>query len=259
VARIARGIGHEEPPERSSKELLIVAVVQESCWCEGCGKQTLHARHYFSNGFGCLLTLLTAGFFIPIWLLIGLIQTFSKPLRCQVCGQARHAGGVQALAQVVILGFVVLLVATAVMVQWSPSKGRPGGRAAGERPPAGRAAGEEAAPAEPVGIPVKAEPKIAVVVAPIDPGIPPAAAEKIPPPRPMPANQDAPFEDAADKDRQDRAKRAKSLLTMARNLEKIGNTKGALQFYAKVIEAQPGSVEAKAADKSIKSIKAQRK
>ena len=53
--------------------------------CKTCERQTMHVKHSFSGGMGCLLTILTGGLFIPIWLLILLWQSLEMP-RCQVCG-----------------------------------------------------------------------------------------------------------------------------------------------------------------------------
>jgi hypothetical protein len=65
-----------------------MAHLQTQRYCSLCGRYTLHAKDTFSGGMGCVLTLLTAGLFLPIWLLIMLVEAF-KPWRCQFCGRAR--------------------------------------------------------------------------------------------------------------------------------------------------------------------------
>jgi hypothetical protein len=60
-------------------------MLQKSKFCRECDERRLFAKSHFSGGMGCLLTILTAGLFIPIWLLIGLCETLSA-WRCQDCG-----------------------------------------------------------------------------------------------------------------------------------------------------------------------------
>jgi len=67
----------------------MMAIVQRQRYCKTCARPTLHSRETLSFGFGCLATLLTAGLFLPFWLLIDLLGIF-RPWRCQVCGQGRH-------------------------------------------------------------------------------------------------------------------------------------------------------------------------
>lgn len=57
--------------------------------CKTCGRKTLHACETFSFFGGCLLTILTAGLFIPIWALLMIGDTM-KPWICQQCGKSRH-------------------------------------------------------------------------------------------------------------------------------------------------------------------------
>ena len=65
-----------------------MAIKQISRYCRHCRKRTLHQKEVFSGGWGCLLTILTGGLFIIIWLLADIIGIF-KPYRCQVCGKAK--------------------------------------------------------------------------------------------------------------------------------------------------------------------------
>ena len=65
-----------------------MALLQARRYCRECGKKTLHAREHFGAGWGLLLTVLTGGLFLPVWLLIAIVEAF-KPWRCQVCGKGR--------------------------------------------------------------------------------------------------------------------------------------------------------------------------
>lgn len=66
-----------------------MALQQSRRKCRECGKKTLHAKETFSGGMGCLLTILTAGLFIPVWGFVMLGDAL-KPWRCQVCGKGRN-------------------------------------------------------------------------------------------------------------------------------------------------------------------------
>lgn len=48
----------------------------------------MHLRDSFSGGIGCLLTVITAGLFLPVWILILILEAF-KPWLCQNCGHKR--------------------------------------------------------------------------------------------------------------------------------------------------------------------------
>lgn len=56
--------------------------------CKECKKKTLHERRHFSLGMGCLLTVITGGLFIPIWLIVLVLEAF-QPWICQSCGRSR--------------------------------------------------------------------------------------------------------------------------------------------------------------------------
>ena len=64
-------------------------MTQVSRHCKNCGRKTLHEKKMLSNGMGCLLTLITGGLFLPIWLLYGVIVLPFRPYRCQQCGGGR--------------------------------------------------------------------------------------------------------------------------------------------------------------------------
>jgi len=63
-----------------------MATQQTSKWCKRCGGHRLHMRHTFSFGWGCLLTILTAGLFLIVWLPLAFLDT-TRPWRCQSCGK----------------------------------------------------------------------------------------------------------------------------------------------------------------------------
>ena len=62
-----------------------MATKQKRKFCIECNKNTLHQKETFSGGMGCLLTILTGGLFLPLWLLADLCGIFSK-YKCQSCG-----------------------------------------------------------------------------------------------------------------------------------------------------------------------------
>jgi len=63
-------------------------MIQAQRHCKTCDRKTLHAKQQFSTGWGCFLTVITAGLFIPVWLLLGFFEAF-RPWRCQQCGKGR--------------------------------------------------------------------------------------------------------------------------------------------------------------------------
>ena len=65
-----------------------MANIQGRRYCKECGKKTLHERDHFSGGMGCLITIVTGGLFIPIWIIVLINEAF-KPWRCQNCGRGR--------------------------------------------------------------------------------------------------------------------------------------------------------------------------
>jgi ribosomal protein L44E len=66
-----------------------MGAIQAQRWCKLCERKTLHARPAFSDGVGCLLTVLTLGLFLPVWLAIKVVEAVTTRWRCQVCGRAR--------------------------------------------------------------------------------------------------------------------------------------------------------------------------
>jgi hypothetical protein len=65
-----------------------MATQQTSRFCKRCNTHTLHMRHTFSAGWGLLLTLLTAGMFLILWIPMMVLESF-RPWRCQMCGKGR--------------------------------------------------------------------------------------------------------------------------------------------------------------------------
>lgn len=66
-----------------------MGLLQRSRYCKNCERKTLHSRHTFSGGMGCLLTVITGGLFLPVWIIIWFLQSLS-PMRCQACGRGKH-------------------------------------------------------------------------------------------------------------------------------------------------------------------------
>jgi len=62
-----------------------MAIQQRSRFCKGCGAQRLFVKHHFSSVLGLVLTAITGGLFLLIWLPVGLCEMLT-PFRCQQCG-----------------------------------------------------------------------------------------------------------------------------------------------------------------------------
>lgn len=62
---------------------------QVSRYCSNCDRKTLHAKQQLSGGMGCLLTILTGGLFLPLWLIYSMLVLPFRPFRCQTCGKGR--------------------------------------------------------------------------------------------------------------------------------------------------------------------------
>ena len=63
--------------------------IQARRFCRECGANTLHSKEHFSDGWGCLLSILTGGLFLPLWFIVGIFDSL-KPYRCQNCGRAKR-------------------------------------------------------------------------------------------------------------------------------------------------------------------------
>ena len=62
---------------------------QKRRYCRSCKAKTLHARNVLGTGWGLLLTLFTAGLFLPVWFLLSVFGAIFIPDRCQQCGGAK--------------------------------------------------------------------------------------------------------------------------------------------------------------------------
>ncbi len=57
-------------------------------FCPTCNKNVLAVRPVgISDGMGCLLTVLTLGFFLPVFLLWRLLEALLEKYRCPACGE----------------------------------------------------------------------------------------------------------------------------------------------------------------------------
>lgn len=64
-----------------------MAIKQTSRYCRTCARPTLHQKEIFSGAWGCLLTLLTGGLFLIVWILADVLGVL-RPYKCQACGRA---------------------------------------------------------------------------------------------------------------------------------------------------------------------------
>lgn len=56
-------------------------------FCKGCNEDVkVEKKETISMGMGILLSLITAGIFVPIWILIAIIDWIA-PFRCSKCGR----------------------------------------------------------------------------------------------------------------------------------------------------------------------------
>jgi hypothetical protein len=62
---------------------------QSRRFCKHCQEYTLHEKRQLSNGMGCLLTIITLGWFALFWLLYSMFWLPFRPFRCQQCGGGR--------------------------------------------------------------------------------------------------------------------------------------------------------------------------
>jgi hypothetical protein len=66
-----------------------MASVKIQRYCKYCQRYTLAERPLaVSGGMGCLLTILTAGLFLPLWIVMAVYYWLFKPYRCHACGTA---------------------------------------------------------------------------------------------------------------------------------------------------------------------------
>ena len=62
---------------------------QASRHCKNCERKTLHVKQSLSTGMGLLLTIITAGTFLLLWIPYLMFWLPFRPFRCQVCGGGR--------------------------------------------------------------------------------------------------------------------------------------------------------------------------
>lgn len=65
-------------------------MLQTQRFCKLCNRRTLPTRTSLGFGWGCLLSILTLGIFIPIWIIIKVGEAIVVPWRCQQCGQGKR-------------------------------------------------------------------------------------------------------------------------------------------------------------------------
>lgn len=58
---------------------------QTSSYCKTCGKQTLHTKQTPNHILHLLLSLVTLGLWLIVWLIIVVANSGKRP-RCSVCG-----------------------------------------------------------------------------------------------------------------------------------------------------------------------------
>ena len=67
-----------------------MAEIQSQRYCTNCGERTLHRKtKTISDGMGILLTILTGGFFLLLWVPCGIINLFCRA-HCQKCGAKNY-------------------------------------------------------------------------------------------------------------------------------------------------------------------------
>lgn len=66
-----------------------MALAQAQRFCKLCRRHTLHGRAVLGVGMGCILSVLTAGLFIPVWMVISVLGGSFGTWRCQTCGKGR--------------------------------------------------------------------------------------------------------------------------------------------------------------------------
>lgn len=67
-----------------------MAILQTQRFCRLCNMRTLHVRTTLGLGWGCFLTIITAGLFLPVWIVIAVKEGILNKWRCQQCGRGRH-------------------------------------------------------------------------------------------------------------------------------------------------------------------------
>jgi hypothetical protein len=68
-----------------------VSTVQTSHYCATCGRQTLHTKERVNHILHLILSVLTAGLWIPVWIFLGATNSAERT-RCSVCGSKPGLG-----------------------------------------------------------------------------------------------------------------------------------------------------------------------
>jgi hypothetical protein len=55
-------------------------------YCDQCHQNRMGSKEILGDGWGCLLTILTAGLFLLVWLPMKFFVEYPRPYRCQICG-----------------------------------------------------------------------------------------------------------------------------------------------------------------------------
>ncbi len=79
-----------------------MAQVQAQKFCKVCDRPTLHAKQTFGAGWGLLITVLTMGLFLPLWLII-ILGNAAEPMLCQSCGSKANLGEDKGMAFVIVI------------------------------------------------------------------------------------------------------------------------------------------------------------
>lgn len=62
-----------------------MGTTQDMQFCKHCDKMTMHIRPATSHILHLLLSVVTMGIWVPVWLLIGISNSMEKG-KCSVCG-----------------------------------------------------------------------------------------------------------------------------------------------------------------------------
>jgi hypothetical protein len=75
--------------------------------CDNCEKMTLYISNPPNNLVHGLVSIFLAGMWIPIWLILLMVQ---KDPQCSSCGRSADAPTSKKFAKIVIYGFIALII-----------------------------------------------------------------------------------------------------------------------------------------------------
>lgn len=55
-------------------------------FCSNCQQQRMGSKQVLGDGWGCLLTIITGGLFLLLWIPLKFLSEYPKPYLCNVCG-----------------------------------------------------------------------------------------------------------------------------------------------------------------------------